>query len=162
MNDAYFYQLIMLAGILLLVLIPGIFYLLTLQNTLKAISPEGRMMPPANVWLLLIPVFNIVYHFIVVGRIADSIKNECIRLNIPLQEDRPTYNLGLTMLLIYIASTILSYSRILGTLSGVGSIACLVYWIMYWVKVNNYRKLIIANRDNFMLDAERELAQSQT
>lgn len=158
MNDTYFYQLLML-GFLLLFLIPAIFYLITLQNTLKAIAPENRMMPPGNVWLLLIPLFNVVYHFITTARIADSIKNECIRLNIPLQEERPTYNLGITMMIIYIASTILNYISTLAIIGSVGSIACMVYWIMYWVKVNSYRKLIIANRDNFMLDAEKEMMQ---
>ena len=35
-------------------LVPYIFFLLTLQNTLKAISYENRKMPPANVWLMLL------------------------------------------------------------------------------------------------------------
>lgn len=156
MNDPSFYELLML-GFLLLFLIPAIFYLITLQNTLKVIAPENRMMPPGNVWLLLIPLFNVVYHFIVTARIADSIKNECIRLNIPLQEERPTYNLGITMMIIYIGSTILNY--IFSIVGSIGSIACMVCWILYWAKVNSYRKLIIANRDNFMLDAEKEMIQ---
>ena len=156
MNDTSFYELLML-GCLLSFLIPAIFYLITLQNTLKVIAPENRMMPPGNVWLLLIPLFNVVYHFIVTARLADSIKNECIRLNIPLQEQRPTYNLGITMMIIYIGSTILNY--IFSIVGSIGSIACMVCWILYWVKVNSYRKLIIANRDNFMLDAEREMIQ---
>lgn len=161
MNDPYMLQMIVALVVLLLLLIPGIFYLITLQNTLKAISPESRMMAPSNVWLLFIPLFNIVYYFIVVARMADSIRNECIRLNIPLQEERPTYTLGLIMLITYIASTILNYTSLFGPFNGLGSIVCIVLWIIYWVKVNNYKKLIIANRDNFMFDAEKELAQSQ-
>jgi hypothetical protein len=45
-------------------LIPTIFYLKTLQDTLKEISVENRRMPPPNVWLLLIPLFNLVWAFL--------------------------------------------------------------------------------------------------
>ena len=54
-------------------LIPLIFYLLLLQNTLRLISPENREMPAENVWLLLIPVFNLVWQFIVLDRLTHSI-----------------------------------------------------------------------------------------
>jgi hypothetical protein len=75
-----------------LFLIPAIFYLITLQKTLETIVPENRKMPPGQVWLLLIPLFNYIWQFFTVSNIADSIKAECERLNIPINEDRPTYN----------------------------------------------------------------------
>ena len=56
------------AGILL-VIIPYIFFLLALQKTLKVISPENRKMPPGNVWLMFIPIFNIFWQFIMAGRL---------------------------------------------------------------------------------------------
>ena len=75
--------------------VPYIFFLLTLQNTLNAISYENRKMPPANVWLMFIPVFNIIWQFIMVSRIAESIGDECALLNIPVNERNPSYNNGL-------------------------------------------------------------------
>ena|SRR5690242_14728159 len=81
-----------------LFLIPAIFFLLTLQNTLRAISPENRRMPPSNVWLLFIPLFNLVWQFIVVDRISQSIGAECARLNIPVTDPKPTYSIGLEYL----------------------------------------------------------------
>lgn len=128
-------------------LIPYIFFLLTLQNTLKAISPESRKMPPGNVWLMCIPLFNIVWQFIMVSRIADSITDECVRLNIPLKERRPTYNSGLVW----------NICNFLTFIPFIGGLAALVTWIIYWVKVNEYKNLIIANRNNFLLDAERNI-----
>jgi hypothetical protein len=77
-----YYQLLFL----LLFYLPLVFFLFTLQNTLKIISSENRKMPPANVWLIIIPLFGILWQFIVVSRIADSIKNECVKLNIPVEE----------------------------------------------------------------------------
>ena len=130
-----------------LFLIPGIFFLLTLQNTLKAISPENRRMPPGNVWLLFIPLFNIVWQFIVVDKIAQSIATECTRLNIPVTERKPTYGIGL-------AWNICNFFTIIPIL---GPFASLVTFIIYWVKVADYKKLIQANQNDFLLDAERNI-----
>ena len=137
------------AGILLII-IPYILFLLTLQKTLNVISPENRKMPPGNVWLMFIPIFNIFWQFIMAGRIADSIRDECIRLNISVKEERPTYNIGLT----YCICSIAGFIPILGPL------AALVTWVLYWIKVYEFKKFIIANKDNFLLDAERQVFHS--
>lgn len=134
--------------LILLCIIPAIFYLITLQKTLEAISPENRKMSPGQVWLLLIPIFNFIWQFIAVNNIADSIKAECYRLNIPTNEERPTYNIGL-------AKNILGICGIIPVIGGLFSLGFIVCWIIYWVKVNEYKNLIIANRDNAILDAEQ-------
>lgn len=129
-----------------------IMFLLTLQNTLKAISPLNRRVSPGNVWLMLIPLFNMIYIFILVGNIADSIKAECDMLNVPTKESRPTYGLGLGY----------AISNIIGLIFSFAGLATLVLWIMYWVKVNEYKKIIIANRGNEMLDVEKEKFHDKT
>ena len=132
---------------LALFLIPAIFFLLTLQNTLKAISEENRKMPPANVWLMFIPLFNIVWQFIMVDRIAQSIGAECSRLNIPVKENKPTYGIGLAW----------NICNFLTIIPFIGGLASLVTFIIYWVKVSEFKNLIKANQHNFMLDAERNI-----
>jgi hypothetical protein len=128
-------------------LLPAIFFLLTLQKTLNVISPENRMMPPSNVWLMLIPLFNIVWQFIMVDKIAQSVSAECARLNIPVTDPKPTYNIGLAW----------NICNILSFIPIIGGLAALVTFILYWVKVNEYKNLVIANRNNYMLDAERNI-----
>ena len=128
-------------------LVPGVLFLLTLQNTLKAISPENRMMPPSNVWLMFIPLFNIVWQFIMVDKIAQSIAAECARLNIPAKDAKPTYNNGLAW----------NICNILSFIPLIGGLAALVTFILYWVKVNEFKILIIANQNNYLLDAERNI-----
>ena len=130
-----------------ILLVPSIFFLLTLQNTLKAISPENRMMPPSNVWLMLIPLFNIVWQFIMVDKIAQSITSECARLNIKVSDAKPTYSIGLAW----------NICNFLTLIPFIGGLAALVTFILYWVKVNEYKNLIIANKNNYMLDAERNI-----
>jgi hypothetical protein len=147
--------------VFLAILIPFVFYLFTLQRTLEAIAIESRKMAPGHVWFLFIPLFNIVWQFIMTARIADSIRDECIRLQVPLTENRPTFTLGLVMSILYIVSIPMNNLSATPVLGGLCSLAALVCWIVYWVKVNNYRKLIIDNGDNFLLDIERETASLQ-
>jgi len=147
MYDYYGYSIGFSLFFLVLFLIPGIFFLLTLQNTLKAISDENRRMPPANVWLLFIPLFNIVWQFIVVDKISQSIAAECARLNLPVKEDKPTYGIGLAW----------NICNCISIIPIVGGLAALITFIIYWVKVAEYKKLIKSNQNNFLLDAERNI-----
>ncbi len=82
-----------------------------------------------------------------VDKIAQSIGAECIRLNIPAKESKPTYNNGLTW----------NICSLLTFIPVAGALAALITCIVYWVKVNEYKNLIIANKDNAMLDAERNI-----
>jgi len=140
------YQFLLLG----LFIVPAVFFVITLQNTLKAISPENRKMPFANVWLLCIPVFNFYWQFIVVNKIAQSIAVECERLGIPVKETKPTFILGLSWTICYLLFLIPSIKLWAG-------IALTITWIIYWIKVNQYRKLINKNQNTFMLDAERNI-----
>ncbi|HEV2830477.1 MAG TPA: hypothetical protein VGW31_00735 [Hanamia sp.] len=140
------YQFLFLA----LFILPAVFFIITLQNTLKAVSPENRKMPFANVWLLCIPLFNFYWQFVVVNKIAQSISLECEKLQIPVKETKPTYNLGLTWNICYILFLIPMIKLWVG-------IIIIPIWIVYWIKVNQYRKLIIQNQNSFLYDAERNI-----
>ena len=113
-------------------LIPAILFLLTLQNTLKRVHKKNRIIEPGQVWLNLIPLFNIVWQFIMINRIADSLKNEFSERNIPIKEDRPGAQIG-------VAYCILNLCGVIPVLGGLASLAGLVCWIVYWVKISNYK-----------------------
>lgn len=140
--------------IILALLSVYIFFLLTLQRALEAIDISSRTVNPGQVWFMLIPLFNFAWQFILVGHIADSVKNECNRLNIPIEEARPAYGIGITM-------CILSICGIIPFLGALASFANIISMIIYWRKINAYKNLIIANRDNFLLDVEREAMQNE-
>lgn len=118
--------------VLLLMMIPKIFYLITLQKTLEKISPENRTMPSTNVWLELIPLFNIVWQFFNVINVSDSIKKEYESKGIVPDEIRPGYSIGITFCVLSCCSII----PFLGFLAGIGSVIC---WIIFWVKISNYK-----------------------
>lgn len=78
-------------------LVIAILYLLNLQNTLKAAAPENRKMPPANVWLLLIPLFSTYYMFVVAKRMSETIMAEYASKGQVPESPKPTYNVGMAM-----------------------------------------------------------------
>lgn len=117
-----------------------ILYLLTLQKTLQEVSALNRRMEPANVWLMLIPLFNLVWQFIVIDRVADSIQHELQSRGIVVNE-RPGYNIGLA----YCILPFCGWIPFIGSLASLGFLVCIV---LHWVKINEYRKQLIATRHN--------------
>jgi hypothetical protein len=113
--------------VLLVILIPAIFYILTLQKAFTRIAPQNRELSPGLVWLLLIPLFGIVWHFIVVGKLTNSFKKEFAARG-ATGEQGYGYGIGLTMCILSCTTWI----PLLGMLTSIGA---LVLWIIYWVQV---------------------------
>ena len=140
-------QFALFFGFMALFLIPCIFFLITQQNTLKAIQPENRTMSPGEVWLQLIPLFGIVWQFFVVTRISDSLRNEFSSWTndtifnvegnqvVNLSYSRPTYGVGLAMCICGCCSII----PLLGFLAVLGWFVC---WIIYWVQLAEFKSKV--------------------
>lgn len=131
-----------------------IFFILTQQWTLQAVSAENRKMTPGNVWLQLIPLFNFYWQFVIVNRISESIALEYERLNIEKKALYPTRAIGMATWAIY-------FITFIPAVKSAASIAWIICLIIYWVTMNECRKKIIANKGNDLLDAERELLNQQ-
>ena len=110
-----------------ILLVPTIFYLLTLQKALNRCSPECRAMQPGMVWLMLIPLFNIVWQFFIVLNMAKSLAAEFQKRGIA-EDPSPGQTFGLVMC--------------------IGNLICgpvgLICWIIYWVKIAGYSSKIAA------------------
>lgn len=127
--------MLILIGILAAFLFVQVLYILTLRNTFRAISEPNRTMSPNNTWLLLIPVFNLVWSFIVVNNLSESILKESKTKSFPLTEANPANGTGIAMSVLRCTTFI----PILGLFSGLAAFIC---WIIYWVQINNYKKAI--------------------
>ena len=129
--------------------IPYIFFIRTQYTTLQAIQPDNRLMNPAEVWLQLIPAVGLIWQFVVVDRIADSIQREYQShqdisfLGIgdgDLQEkikERVTYTTGFNYCLLLV----FSFIPVIGIFIGM---AMLVLWITYWNQLIKHRDMIRA------------------
>jgi hypothetical protein len=155
--------------LLVLFLLPAILFLLTQQNTLKMIRPENRSFAPGLVWLQLIPIFNYVWIFIVVRRIADSLAREYAGwesdsiFGIADEEalknigKRPTYGIGLTycILCACMPISVIFFNLIgsrdmtpensvlffpMGLTAFALILAVLVCWIIYWVQLAGWKR----------------------
>ncbi len=145
--------------LLLAFVIPAILFLLAQQRTLQVISQENREMSPGSVWLQLIPVFGLVWQFIVVIRIANSISKEMaskiggsILDHSPVQiketDESPTYIIGIAYSILttiggtvnYLTAHSTSNLRLLGSMFFFTGMVC---WIIYWVRlVKTKNKLV--------------------
>ncbi|WP_431216648.1 hypothetical protein ACQ86N_19910 [Puia sp. P3] len=140
--------------LLLLFLVPAILFLLTQQNTLKLIQPLNRTMRPGQIWLQLIPVFNLYYQFVVVAGISDSLQREfnsyfndsdSILPDATVTEatggKRPTYSAGLAYCWLFVGSTVLNwFGTSVSIVAGLAALAAMVCWIVYWVQLAGYKK----------------------
>lgn len=100
-------------------LLIAILFLLNLQNTIKAAAPQNRKMPPANVWLLLIPIFNTYYYFVVVKRITETIKAEYDSKNQVLDNPKPTFSIGMALAISSAVSLLISLITIRETIDSI-------------------------------------------
>jgi hypothetical protein len=138
--------------LLLLFLVPAILFLITQQNTLRAVAKQNRKLEPGMVWLQLIPLFGMVYQFIVVSRISQSLQREfnswgsddsilgyADSESVEIGNSEPTYALGIAYCTLFCCS-------IIPFLGPFASLAGLVCWIIYWVKLAEYKAKVTRRR----------------
>jgi len=92
-------------------------------------------MQPGMVWLLLIPLFNLIWIFFVATGIGKSLGAEFRRRGITNQEPYPAQS-------IRIALGICQCCGIIPFVNILAGIAGLVLWIVYWVKVAEFSRLL--------------------
>ena len=141
----------------------GIFYILSLKKALNHCAPENRAMTPGMVWLMLVPMFNIFWHFLVVIKVAKSLGAEFQKRGIA-EDAEPGKILGLIMCILRVFTHVILFVpnitlyqlfvqhgfsgswinwiyRVLFfhdfsvTSIGYFNIGLFVCWILYWVKI---------------------------
>lgn len=122
---------------LLVGLVVAIFYLLNLQQVLKEVHSSRRLVPDSNVWLMLIPLFNIVYGFILYPKICDSVKAEYEARGAHKPGDYGR-SIGVTMPSLTVARIVIGF--VIPIFSSLIGIANLVLMISFWVKMSGYKK----------------------
>lgn len=128
--------LIILAGVLLLV----IFYYKTFIDAMTYVRPQNRVTGTANILFMWIPLFNLVYGFIVYPKICESIKNEYRSLGMAEDGDFGR-SLAITM-------CALSFGAFIPFINFLTPIAILVVWIIFWVKINGYKEVLMEKNKN--------------
>lgn len=145
-------MLVCIGAFLLIYLVIYILFVLNLHRTLEEVAERNRAMSPGLVWLIFIPLFNIIWAIIMVSKIAQSLRNEF--------EDRgwSTHNEGFARMtgmiwawgaVVNIALSIMQnaaqfanqqpVAMLLGLLGCPLGLTIFVCWIIYWVQTHQYK-----------------------
>ena len=145
------FQELILVLVLVGMLVPYIFFLLTLQKALKVISPGNRTTEPGTVWLMLIPIVGAIILFIIANAIGSGFKREFDRYSV-FKQGKPTYSLGVTLGVLVCVSFV---NNIISTgfiITGLLGWAILIIWIAYWVQVNKTKNELEKLKTTFNLE----------
>lgn len=129
-------------GLLFLLLMIGylvvfIMHCVSMQSALEAVPQPLRRMSPGNVWLRFIPLFWLAWQFIVVNAVADSLRAEFARRNLPREEDRPGAGIG-------IASCVLLCCMIIPWLGFITMLIGIILRIVHMQKINRHKQMLAA------------------
>lgn len=89
-------RLIELAGLLTVT----IYWLRTMQKAIEACQAVNRTTNPSGALLVLIPGFGLVWQFVMIGHVSESLKKEYQSRNWLMDEDMPAYGKGMTAAVI--------------------------------------------------------------
>ncbi len=122
------------AFLIIIPFVTFVFYIRAISKTIKAIDPEYRTQSPGMAWLLLIPVFNVIWFFF----LLKSIKTGFLRMYENKKISQPIdtgYTYGIAMGCCWAAIFI-------PKLIFIALIPMFVFSILHWTKLNNARKRI--------------------
>lgn len=133
-------------ALLAMLLIPGLAYTLSLQKAFSRISPEHREMEPTRVWLLLIPLFGFIWHFLVVAKLSKSFRNSFKAQGIEMKD--PSFGMlwgmlfGGASILICAGPALVVFYPALKWVELVLGAGVIIIWLIWWAKLISFgRKL---------------------
>jgi hypothetical protein len=130
--DGPFYPVILLTIICIL----GLLFLYTQQRILQRIHPENRKMRPGKVWLQLIPLFGMVYAFIVVVDISESLKRELPNS----AEKRPSLVTGLLYNGLFWSGGVIGRITKVDFMELYVAMAAFAVLLVYWMQLLHYNR----------------------
>ena len=135
--------------IFLVLVVIKIIFISLLQSTLNEISPQNRLVSKNNLWFLLIPFLGNIYNFIVIPKLADSLKLEFSERNISVDDPRPGYNLGITYSILFFLCLVFifigRFNPFFNTFLKPCVIAEFIFFICYCAKISIYKKKLLEN-----------------
>jgi len=130
--------------LLLIVVVVQLLYLMTLNRTLQAVRPEFRQIEPGQAWLGFIPVFQLIWPFIINPKVAASVKADLEDRGIEVQGEA-----GKQLGSIYPGLRFGAYIPVIGLLFNIGY---LVVFIIWWVKLSQSKQLLQQSGTNSRTD----------
>lgn len=138
-------------------LVIAIFFHITLMKAIQACSPRNQAMPPGLVWLNFVPLLNLVWQFVNVIQVGNSLQAEYRDRGLRSDDQSFGKTLGLSYIILgLVANGINVVGNLVGKdidepgepglLMGVGilvmvlALVQLILWIVYWVKIAGFTR----------------------
>jgi hypothetical protein len=139
MGDFSWWHWIIVLLVLVILLLPYCLFIGSIQLTLAAVPEDKREMSPGLAWLLLIPLFNIIWIFIVVSKLTQSFRalKAAGQLRTPTDASN---GVGLAYAILSVLTVLVGWVPFIGWII---ALAAFVLWIIYWVGVVGARREII-------------------
>jgi hypothetical protein len=126
-------DLVITAIVLGAMLLPRIFYLMSMHGAISRCSPQSRSMSPGLVWLSMVPVVYLFWDFVVVFMVSSSVEKEYRARGKPLEGSYPALAPGIAFCVLDLVGWIPFLNLIITPIS-------LVLWIVFWVKIARLSK----------------------
>jgi phosphatidylglycerophosphate synthase len=135
-NDEFFYEFLLPFGgfivVVVVVLIVILSFLAEVARLLRRVEPNNRRMEPGQVWLNLIPVFNVIWVTVTIERVAESLRAEFTARGLHGPDEKYGRKTGLTVLALLVSAVPLYPVAIVTYPLAFG------YWMAYWKHLNRY------------------------
>ena len=131
----FYEDFLLLAGyvfVVVLILLVVLAFLSAISRALQNVSPENRRMRPGQVWLNLIPAFNLVWATVTVERVAESLKAEFAARGLHGPDETYGRRTGLTLLALLASIFLFLYPALMTYPLALG------YMVSYWKHMNRY------------------------
>lgn len=135
-------------------MIVWILYANTVKKTFAKIREENRFIRPVQAWLLVIPLFNVYWNFVVARSLADSLTNEFYDRKIA-EEEQPGRSVGMS----YAWMSLLSHIPFPTLFVFTFGILSIIYFVQYWVKIHNFHSLLVEH-DKYLAAMPKENADT--
>lgn len=115
-----------------------------LRSSLIKIKAENRCIHPEQVWLLLLPFFNIYWNFVVARKFSDSLNNEFFDKKVAVEEN-PAFKNGNIFAWSFLALNF----PLPGFVFFIIFILCSISLLLYSLKIREYNRLLEQDYTDF-------------
>lgn len=126
--------------VLAIVLAIQIFFCLTLSKALTQVRPGNRDLEPGQVWLVLIPLFNLYWIFVITSKIPSSLRREFRERGMDQRGEDYAAGIGKWYAICNVVGFVGGFIPFVNIVSGLFGLAGFVLWIMFWIKIAGYSK----------------------
>ena len=127
-------------GCILLVIafIAHVAFLAAASRVLTRVDPENRRLDPGQVWLNLIPIFNLLWMIVTIERVGESIRNEFMARGRHKRTESYGKTSGLACAILGIIGLVFT---LVETPCGlVFWFFAFIFWVVYWAQLSGYAR----------------------